>query len=74
MPKTIGAVYEDGVLRPLTPIKGFKKHQRVAVTVEKPSKKRHALEGLYGILPDDDAKEILKAIEDEFEKVDIHAW
>ena len=74
MPKTIEAIYENGVLRPLTPIKGLKRHQRVAITVKKPSKIKHQLEGLCGILPDKDAAEMLKIIEDEFEKVDINEW
>jgi len=74
MPKTIEAIYENGVLRPLTPIKGLKRHQRVAITVEKSSKTKHQLEGLCGILPDKDAAEMLKIIEDEFEKVDINEW
>ncbi len=67
MPKTIEAVYEDGVLRPLRPIRGLKKHQRVEITVEKTGKKRHPLHGLCGILPDADAAEMLKAVEEEFE-------
>jgi len=74
MPKTIEAIYEDGVLRPITPIKGLKKHQRVAITLEKSQKKKHPLAGLCGILPDDDATEMLKTVEEEFEKVDINAW
>ncbi len=74
MSKTIEAIYENGVLRPLNPIKGLKKHQKVAITVEKVSKKKYPLEGLCGILPDEDAKEILKIIEEEFEKVDINEW
>ena len=60
MSKTLEAIYEDGVFRPVNPIKGFKKRQKVAITVEKPPKKKHPLEGLCGILPDEDAIEILK--------------
>lgn len=74
MPKSVEAIYEDGVLRLLNPIKGLKKHQRVSITVEKYSKKKHPLEGLCGILPDEDAREMLKTIEEEFEKVDINEW
>lgn len=74
MPKTIEAIYKDGVLRPLSPIKGLKKHQKVAITIEKPLKKKHPLKGLCGILPDDDAEEMLRIVEEEFEKVDINEW
>lgn len=74
MPKTIDAIYENGVLRPVRPIKGLKKHQRVSITLEKPLKKKHPLAGLCGILPDSDAVEMLKIIKDEFERVDISEW
>lgn len=74
MPKTIEAVYEDGVFRPLRPIKGLKKHQKVTITLKKPTKKKHPLEGLCGILPDEDAAEMLRGVEEEFEKVDLNEW
>lgn len=74
MPKTVEAIYEEGILRPISPIKGLKKHQRVVITLEKLLKKTHPLAGLCGILPDEDAKEMLSAIEEEFEKVDMNAW
>lgn len=74
MPKTIEAVFEGGVFRPLSPIKGLKKHQKVSITLQKPIKKKHPLEGLCGILPDEDAAEMLKAVEEEFEKVDMDEW
>ena len=74
MPKTIEAIYENGILRPLRPIKGLKKHQTVSITVEKTAKKKHPLHGLCGILPDADAAEMLKVVENEFEKVDLNEW
>jgi predicted DNA-binding antitoxin AbrB/MazE fold protein len=74
MSRTIEAIYENGVFRPLAQIKGFKRHQKISLTVKKSSKKKHKLEGLCGILPDEDAAEMLKIIEDEFEKVDIDEW
>lgn len=74
MTKTIEAIYEDGVFRPINPVKGLRKHQKVAISLEKPLKKRHPLEGLCGILPDKDAAEMLKIVDDEFEKVDINEW
>lgn len=39
-----------------------------------PLKKKHPLKGLCGILPDDDAEEMLRIVEEEFEKVDINEW
>ncbi len=74
MPKTIEAIYDEGVFRPLKPIKGLKKHQIVSITMEKISKKKHPLAGLCGILPDKDAEEMRKIINEEFEKVDVNEW
>ncbi len=73
MPKTLEAIYEDGVLRPLSPIKGLRKRQKVSITVEVPGEK-HPLAGLCGILPDEDAADMLKTVEEEFEKVDLNEW
>lgn len=74
MHKTVEAVYEDGTFRPVLPIKGLRKHQRVNITIETSLKKEHPLHELCGILPDEDAKEMLKIVKEEFEKVDINEW
>jgi len=74
MPRTIEAVYDEGVFRPLKPVKGLKKHQKVSIILEKPLKKKHPLAGLCGILPDKDADEMRKIIKEEFEKVDLNEW
>jgi predicted DNA-binding antitoxin AbrB/MazE fold protein len=74
MPKTIEAIYEEGVFRPLSAVNGLKRHQKVFITLEKPIKKKHPLSALCGTLPDKDAAEMLKIIEDEFEKVDMSEW
>ena len=34
---TIEAVYEAGVLKPLSPLPGLKEHERVRITLETPS-------------------------------------
>ena len=73
MSKIIEAIYQDGVFRPLKPIKGLKRNQKVSIALE-PLKKRHPLAGLCGILPDKDAEEMLKIVKEEFEKVDINEW
>jgi len=74
MTKTIEAIYENGIFRPVNPVKGLRRQQRVVITLKNSSDKKHQLTGLCGILPDDDAKEILKIVEDEFEKVDVNEW
>lgn len=74
MAKTIDAIYEKGVLRPLSPIKGLRSRQKVRITVEPPLKRKHPLAGLCGTLPDTDAADMLRTIENEFEKVDLREW
>ncbi|MGD0886198.1 MAG: antitoxin family protein [Thermodesulfovibrionales bacterium] len=74
MTKTIEAVYEKGILRPLSPIKGLRSRQKVHITLDTVLKKKHPLAGLCGTLPDKDAAEMMRVIEDEFEKVDMGEW
>ncbi len=74
MTKIIEAVYEEGLLRPLSPIKGLRSRQKVRITLDTSLKQKHPLAGLCGTLPDEDAAEMLKGIEDEFEKVDMSEW
>jgi Protein of unknown function DUF104. len=74
MTKTVEAIYENGVLRPLRPIRGLKKNQRVDITVAAAAKKKHPFHGLCGILPNTDASEMLKTVQEEFEKVNINEW
>jgi predicted DNA-binding antitoxin AbrB/MazE fold protein len=71
--QTIDAVYENGVLRPLTPLTGIPEHGavRITVTVGEPA---HSLAACIGILPDAGASEMRDAIEREFEGVDPNEW
>lgn len=74
MAQTIEAIYEDGVLRPLKPLKSLKEHSKVKVTIEAEEKAKHPLAGCIGILPDEDAAEMRQIIDQEFEKVDLREW
>ena len=69
----VEAVYEDGVLKPVEPLTGLAEHCRVQVTVrlEKP---RHPLADCLGTMPDEDAEEIRRVVEEEFERVDLDEW
>lgn len=73
MTKTIEAVYESGVLRPVAPIDGLSEHDRVVVTIERTTA-GHPLAGWVGGLPDDEAAAILKDVGDEFGRVDPDDW
>jgi predicted DNA-binding antitoxin AbrB/MazE fold protein len=68
MAQTVEAIYEDGVLRPIQPLEGVAEHSRVRVTVEAPEAALHPLADCVGILPDADADEIRRIIDEEFER------
>ena len=75
MTKTIDAVYEGGVLRPLKPLKGLPEHAKVKVMVSlRRKKKGHPLDSYFGVISNKDAKLMRDAIEEEFEKVDPDEW
>ena len=74
MTQRIEAFYENGVLRPLQPIEGVAEHSRLTLTLELESARPHPLADVVGSLPDEDAREMMKAIEDEFERVDPDEW
>jgi predicted DNA-binding antitoxin AbrB/MazE fold protein len=70
---TFKAIYQNGVLRPLQPLAEIPENQQLDVTVtvnEKPG----GLKDCFGILPDEDAREMAAIIEAEFEKVDLDEW
>lgn len=62
---TIEAIYERGVLRPLRPLE-LPEHTRVRLTVEPTP--THPLTDCLGIMPDEDAAEMRRIIEQEFER------
>ena len=74
MLQTIEAIYENGVLRPLQPLNGITEHARLKVTVEVEEPQPHPLADCMGIMPDEDAEEMLRIIEDEFGKVNMDEW
>jgi predicted DNA-binding antitoxin AbrB/MazE fold protein len=73
MKKTLEAVYENGVFRPLKRPEGLAEHRRVTLTVtadEAPS----SLADIAGSVSADDAREMREIIEREFERVDPREW
>lgn len=73
MTKTLQAVYENGVFRPLTRPDGIAERGHVMLTVtavERPS----SLGDLAGCISSDDAEEMHAIVEREFERVDLHKW
>ena len=69
MKKTLQAVYENGVFRPLRRPEGIAERRQVTLTVtdeEKPS----SLADCSGRIAVDDAEEMRQIVEREFERVD----
>lgn len=73
-PQTVEAIYESGVLRPLKALEGFSEHCKVKITIECGETMSHPLLQFAGILSDDEAAELRRVIEDEFERIDPNAW
>ncbi len=74
MPYPVRAIYENGVLRPLEPLRGVAEHSEVMVSLSEPTPSPHPLTAAVGILPDDDAEELSSIIAEEFERVDVDDW
>jgi len=69
MTRTVEAVYEKNVLKPIEPIKGIKEHERVTVILcSRPIKK--GLHELAGTLTHEEAEVMQKLIDEEFEKIE----
>ena len=74
MTRTIDAVYEGGVLRPLQSLEGIAEHARVRLTVESVESASQDLAACIGILPDEDAAELRRIVESEFGQVNLREW
>ena len=74
MTRTINAIYEGGVLRPLESLEGIAEHARVKITVEDVEPSGGGLAECIGTLPDEDAAEMRRIIESEFEQVNLGDW
>ena len=57
MPKNIEAVYEDGVLKPLSPLY-LKEHEKARISLEKRESIVRATSGIFGGLDDTTIDEI----------------
>lgn len=63
MPKNIEAIYEGGVLKPLSPVK-LKEHEKVRITIEEGESVVRATSGIFSGLDDNAIGEI--ALSPEF--------
>lgn len=74
MTRTIDAIYEGGVLRPLHLLDGIAEHARVRVTVQTLGPSPGLLADCVGTLPDEDAADLRRIIDDQFEQVNPGEW
>ena len=71
--RTVDAIYENGVLRPLSPLDWLPEHGRVRLTVAVEGDK-HPLGPCIGSMPDDDAEEMSRIVREEFQQVNPDEW
>ncbi len=71
---TVEAIYENGILRPLSELEGVEEHDKVVITIEKVEPVRNPLLKYAGIMSDEEAREINQIIEDEFGRIDPNGW
>ena len=74
MTKMVEAVYEKGALWPVEPLEGLEEHSRVRIQLETEWGDGHPLSEVIGTLSDEDADEMMRVIEEEFESVDARDW
>ena len=69
MTRMVEVIYEDKVLKPVLPIEGLQEHGRAWVIICHPPQ-REALRQLAGTLTHEEAEEMQRLIDEEFEKVE----
>ena len=74
MTKTINAIYEHGILRPLEPIEGIGENTEVEVSISIKKDAFSPITRFAGILSDEDASKMLRIVEEEFERVNLDEW
>ena len=74
MTKTIHAIYEHGILRPLEPIEGLRENTEVEVTIAVKQKELSPILRFAGILSEEEASKMLRIVEEEFERVNLDEW
>ncbi len=70
-PRSVRAIYEDGILRPLDPLSGIAEHSEVRVIIRAPAQSIPSLAECVGILAEEDTEEMIRAVAQELEQVDV---
>jgi len=74
MLKTIHAIYEHGVLRPVEPLEGITENANVEVTISLEKGVTQPLLRFAGILSEEEATSMMKIVADEFERINPDEW
>ncbi len=76
MTQVVDAVYENGVFKPIGPIEGFSDRDRVQLTISAApqTRKKNPFEDWVGDMSDEDAAEMIRVIDEEFEQIDPNDW
>ncbi len=74
MVKTFYAVYEHGVIKPLEPIKGIEENTELEVVVSTEKKLQSPLIRFAGILSNEEADNMMKVVDNEFERINPDDW
>ncbi len=69
MTRAVRAIYENGVLRPLDPVEGIAESSEVRLFIRGAGQAARLAESI-GILPEEDAEEMIRIIEEELEQTD----
>lgn len=69
MTTTVEVLYEDHVLKPLSPIEGLREHERAWVVIHAQAR-RGVLRQLIGTLSHEDAQTMQEVLDREFEHVE----
>lgn len=74
MVRTIRAIYEEGVFRPLDSFEGLPDRTTVRLRVETAASDGASLSSFAGLWSEQEADEITAIVEAEFEGVDPREW
>lgn len=72
--KTVEAVYESGIFRPLQTLQGIAENSKVRVMIEYEPVSSEPFKQFAGILSNEEAEALQATINAEFETVDLNGW
>lgn len=68
------AIYVDGVIKPLHELKDVLERSKLNVTITSLQEENGSCLEFAGILNDEEAKEMIEIINEEFGKIEINGW